>query len=66
MVDYAKKIIESFSEKNEKMAYSLAGDHLFQIRDKVEAQLLKEERAMSFHHAVAQLLFLSGKVRGDI
>ncbi len=43
-----------------------AADHLFQVRDADEARPLPEEQATAFHHAVAQLLFLSARARRDI
>jgi hypothetical protein len=47
-----------------------AGDHQLNIRDEEETTArgnwLSEEQAQSFYHAVAQLLFLSGRARRDI
>ena len=50
----------------ERTASTPASDYLFQIRDETEASKLDGERAISFHHAVAQLPFLSGQARNDI
>jgi hypothetical protein len=33
------------------------------IRDEKEARLLEEERALAFHHTVAQLLFMLMRAR---
>ena len=43
-------------------------DHLFHIRDDDDPakRYLSEERAVAFHHATAQLLFLSARARRDI
>jgi hypothetical protein len=43
-----------------------AADHLFKIRDKKESKPLEEERALAFHHTVAQLLFMATRARRDI
>jgi hypothetical protein len=43
-----------------------AADHLFTIRDEKEAKPLDKERALTFHHTVAQLLFMATRVRRDI
>ena len=45
---------------------SPAADHLFTVRDETEAKLLPEEQARAFHHATAQVLFLSARARRDI
>jgi len=66
MVDYLKQAIEDFPEKIEGSAATPAGNHLFTVRPKDEAQALDEERAMAFHHTVAQLLFSSARSRRDI
>ena len=43
-----------------------AADHLFSVRDAEEAKYLPEEKAITFHHNTAQLLFLSSQARRDI
>ena len=43
-----------------------AAEHLFQVRDEIEAKYLSEEKAREFHHITAQLLFLSDCARRDI
>ncbi len=45
---------------------SPAATHLFTVRDKSLAKPLLEEQARAFHHASAQLLFLSAGARHDI
>ena len=42
------------------------GDHLFKIRDKVEAVYLHEEQAVAFHCTTAQLLYIAPRWRRDI
>jgi hypothetical protein len=66
MVKYLKNIIEEFSELITGKAPMPAGDHLFKIRDEKESKPLEEERALAFHHMVAQLLFLAAQARRDI
>jgi hypothetical protein len=65
MIPYIKKILNEFPEKITGVASSPAADHLFKIRDPKEARLLPESQAIAYHHATAQLLFLS-RVRRDI
>ncbi len=45
---------------------TLAADHLFKIREEKDAKPLEEERALAFHHTVAQLLFMATRARRDI
>ena len=66
MTEYIKTILSDFPEDISGTRTTPAGDHLFQVRDPSEARLLPEEQATSFHHAVAQLLFLSARARRDI
>jgi hypothetical protein len=40
--------------------------HFFTVRDKKEARALEKERALVFHHTVAQLMFMSTRARRDI
>ncbi len=51
-------MIEQFSEENSGKGSSLAAEHLFAVRDESKARVLEEERALAFHHMVAQLLFM--------
>ena len=66
MIKYLMKIFEDFPEEIRSTAPSPAADHLFNVRDASEAKYLTEEQAKHFHHAVAQLLFVSARARRDI
>ena len=57
--DFIDKIIDRFTEIIKRTALTQAANYLFQIRDKNKATKLDEERAITFCHAVAQLLFIS-------
>ena len=59
-------MIEEFLELIMEKSPAPAADHLFKIRDKKEARPLEEERALAFHHTVAQLLVMSIQARRDI
>ncbi len=58
MVKYLKNIIEGFPEMIAGRLPTLAGDRLFDVRDDKDVKPLDKERAMTFHHTTAQLLFL--------
>ena len=64
MVNYVQQIIDDFPEEIIQSPYSPAALHLFTVRDDAE-KLDKKERE-AFHHAVAQLLFLSARARKDL
>jgi hypothetical protein len=66
MFKYLDNVIRDFPEVISGRATTLAADYLFNIRDKTEARALEEERALAFHHTVAQLLFMSSRARRDI
>ncbi len=66
MITYMKNVISKFPEVIMGKLATPAADHLFTIRDKKEAKPLDEERALAFHHTVAQLLFMATRVRQDI
>jgi hypothetical protein len=66
MITYLKNVILDFPELITEKAATPAADHLFTIRDEKEARPLEEERALAFHHTVAQLLFMSMRARRDI
>jgi hypothetical protein len=66
MIKYIKNIIADFLEGNMVIRTNLAMDYLFTVRDKYLAKPLLEEQARAFHHASAQLHFLSAKARHDI
>jgi hypothetical protein len=66
MMNYLKSVIAEFPEMIAGKAAMPAADHLFTVRDKKEARALEEERALVFHHTVAQLLFMSMRARRNI
>ena len=66
MIEYINSIIDQFPEEIIAIKTSPAVDHLFMVRDESLSKPLPEEQARAFHHASAQLLFLSARVRCDI
>ncbi len=66
MFKYLQDVIDNFPEVIRGWAATPAAAHLFKVRDKKEARALKEEQALAFHHAVAQLLFMATRARQDI
>jgi hypothetical protein len=67
VITYLKQnAISEFPEMNMGKLATPAADHLFTIRDKKEAKPLDEERALAFHHMVAQLFFMATRVRQAI
>ncbi len=66
MAEYINSIVADFPEEITGFRATPAADHLFDVRDPSEARPLPEEQARAFHHAVAQLLFLSARARRDI
>jgi hypothetical protein len=66
MITYLKNVIEQFSEEISGRTSSPAAEHLFAVRDKSKARVLEEERALAFHHTVAQLLFMCTRAWQDI
>ena len=66
MIPYLKNVIAEFPEVISGKLPTLAANHLFKIRDKKDAKPLEEERALAFHHTVAQLLFMATRARRDI
>ena len=59
MIPYLEKVIVEFQEL-------IKGKAATPVRDEKEARPLKEERALAFHHTVAQLLFMATRTRRDI
>ena len=57
MVNFLKKVIEEFPEVIKGSASSPAMERLFDVRADKERSVIEEERAVAFHHTVAQLLF---------
>ena len=66
MIPYVKKIIDEIPEELGKCATTPAANHLFQVREESETKPLPEEQGNIFHHTVAQLLFVTTRVRRDI
>jgi hypothetical protein len=66
MIPYLKGIIAEFPELIKGRAATPATEHLFTVRDEKKARPLKEERALAFHHKVAQVLFMVTRTRRDI
>ena len=63
MFKYLDSIIDEFPELITGKAVTPAADHLFSVRDADEAKCLPEQKAISFHHTTAQLLFLRLRAR---
>ena len=63
MVQYLKNIIAEFLEAIRGKSATPAHETLFVIRDHHEAKKLVGERALDYHHMVAQLLFLATRAR---
>jgi hypothetical protein len=61
MTEYIKNIIFDFPEVIIGMKASPASNHLYKAWDLTLFKLLLKEQAREFHHAVAQLLFLSSR-----
>jgi hypothetical protein len=66
MIRYIESIFEDFPEEITKTSRTPHTDNLFKVRSPEEAEFLCEELVSAFHHAVAQLLFLSCRMRRDI
>eukprot|EP00956_Cyclotella_meneghiniana_P009212 scaffold12647_cov40-Cyclotella_meneghiniana.AAC.1 len=70
MMKHIDKIFKDFPEDIGKSSQTLASENLFKIRDPEENDKSKKwldpERTKDFHHSVAQLLFVSTRVRRDI
>ena len=63
MAKYIGGIIDEFPELINKLAKMPRTENLFKARDESEVKFFDEEMARHFHHAVAQLLFLSCRAR---
>jgi hypothetical protein len=66
MFKYLQDVIDDFPEVIRGREATPAATHLFEVRDEKEAQALKEEQVLAFHHIVAQLLFMATRARQDI
>ncbi len=58
MIAYVRNVIAEFLEIIQGKSATPAADHLFTVGDEKDAKPLKEERALAFHHTVAQLVFM--------
>jgi hypothetical protein len=63
MTQYVSKIIKEFPGEILGKRATLAGDHLFKVRE--DGTKLNEEQADVFHHTVYQLLFAANQARRD-
>ena len=63
MVPFLKKTINEFPEAITGSAATPAAEHLFKVREEDERKVIEEDRARAFHHAVAQLLFVTMRCR---
>ena len=59
MIKYLDSVLQEFPDHLVTTAATPEFDHLFKIRDESETQYLLEDQANTFHHKVAQLLFIS-------
>ena len=66
VVEYLNNILREFPEHLGDIAKSPAFDHLFEIRAEEEECIILEEQAVTFHHTVSHLLFMSSRTRIDI
>ena len=66
MIPYLTSVIAEFPKLIKGRAATPATEHLFTVQDEKEARPLKEERALAFHHTVAQLLCMATRTRRDI
>ena len=65
-VPFLKKTIKEFPEAITGTATTPAAEHLFKVCDEEDRKVIEEERARAFHHAVAQLLFVTPWCHRDI
>jgi hypothetical protein len=68
MIPYIDSIHEDFPEEITSGAPTPHQDHLFKVRDESDPkyEALDDEMKAAFHHATAQLLYLSQRARRDI
>jgi hypothetical protein len=66
MIECIKNIIANFPEEIMAIRRSPAMEHLFTVRGTSLSMPLLKEQARAFHHASAQLLFLSTRAQCDI
>ncbi len=65
MITYLKNVIGQCPEEVSGKALSPVAEHLVAVRDKSKARGLEKERALAFHHTVAQLLFMCMRAQRD-
>ena len=58
MIKYLDSVIQEFPENLGATAITKVAEPLFKVRDDRKTQYLTEEQAQTFHHTVAQLLFM--------
>jgi hypothetical protein len=63
MMRYLENVIEEFPELIVGRVAMPTGDRLFDKQDAKEGRQLEEERAIAFHHTMAQLLFMAMRVQ---
>jgi hypothetical protein len=66
LIEYIKNLIANLQEEIPTIRTSPAADHLYTVRDTSLSKLLPEKHTRAFHHASAQLLFLSIRAQLDI
>jgi hypothetical protein len=70
IIKHIQRAFDDFPDEIGKNSSTPASDHLFQVRDPEETEKMRkwlpEEQAVHFHHTVAQLLFISTRVKKDI
>ena len=66
MIKYLQKVINNFPEVIRSTSATPVTEHLFQVQDEKDRDLMPEEQAQHFHHTVTQLLFLYMRARLDI
>ena len=59
IITYQMNVLSEFSEPIIGKAAALAADHHFSIKGKKVARALEEERALTFHDMVPQLLSMA-------
>ena len=58
MIKYLQSVIMEFLDVLKFTKTCLSGDHIFNVHDDYDREILNKEVANKFHHAVAQLLYL--------
>jgi hypothetical protein len=65
MVDYIEKMLRGVPDDMDNEAATPAPNHLFEVNED-DPEKLDEDKAITFHHNVAKLLFLCKRARPDI